>query len=318
MPKTAAYCALEERLGAGDVIVLDAGVATEIESRGVPMTNEIWAARSALDHFEAVVETHLAYIAAGADIITANTYATSRLVLAPKGLDHLTRDINTRSLEAALTARERAGRPDVLVAGSISHFIAIPTGAEVQPNTDELGADELLSAFTEMREFQEAAGVDVILLEMMALPKRMTEIFKAVGAGTTPAWCGYSVLASDDGRALTGRHDTTIPFSDLVTLGIEADFPVHGVLHSPAEIISDSLSAIREQFAGPMMAYPDSGFFKSPNWQFVDVMSPADLAGFSKTWIGLGAQVIGGCCGLGPDHTRAQRTLADEVNASGL
>ncbi|MEL6621809.1 MAG: homocysteine S-methyltransferase family protein, partial [Pseudomonadota bacterium] len=66
MPITPRYTQAENRLKKGEVLVLDAGVATELERRGLPMTDGVWSARAALDHFETVVALHRAYIDAGA------------------------------------------------------------------------------------------------------------------------------------------------------------------------------------------------------------------------------------------------------------
>ena len=57
------------------------------------------------------------------------------------------------------------------------------------------------------------------------------------------------------------------------------------------------------------MAYPDSGYFKSPNWQFSEIISPEDLAIFASEWIKSGVNIVGGCCGLGPKHTKALSDL---------
>ena len=69
------------------------------------------------------------------------------------------------------------------------------------------------------------------------------------------------------------------------------------------------LRILREVFDGPLMAYPGSGYFKSPNWEFKDVIRPDDLAGFAKDWVAAGAHVLGGCCGFGPEHIEALRPM---------
>ena len=75
------YAETERRLHSGGIVILDGGTGTELERRGVPMDAEAWGGPATLEHtgmFEAV---HQDYIAAGAEIITANTYASSRLML---------------------------------------------------------------------------------------------------------------------------------------------------------------------------------------------------------------------------------------------
>ena len=57
------------------------------------------------------------------------------------------------------------------------------------------------------------------------------------------------------------------------------------------------------------MAYPESGHFEMPHWHHVDIIAPADFVRVARGWIDAGVRVIGGCCGMGPDHIRALAAL---------
>ena len=80
-----------------------------------------------------------------------------------------------------------------------------------------------------------------------------------------------------------------------------------------AGLVEESLAVVRRHFAGPLMAYPDSGYFEAPDWRFVDSMSPARFEEFCRRWISCGVQLIGGCCGLSVEHIRAAARARDEV-----
>ena len=56
-----------------------------------------------------------------------------------------------------------------------------------------------------------------------------------------------------------------------------------------------------------MGVYPEAGYFTMPNWHFVDVIEPDDLARDARIWIGGGVRMVGGCCGLGPEHIAVLR-----------
>ncbi|MGI9423154.1 MAG: homocysteine S-methyltransferase family protein, partial [Hyphomicrobiaceae bacterium] len=289
------------RLTNGGVLLLDGGVSTELQRRGVPMADELWSGRAALDHWEAVVDMHCAYIDAGADIITANTYASSRLMLDPVGLGSKVEEINQRSIDAALAARERSGAKDVLIAGSLSHAIPLQIRGKPQPVDDRLGNDVLAKAFQEMTSILSDGGVDLILVEMMSKPNRMRPLFEAVSAGTLPVWCGLSVKRGEAGK-LVATHDSKVPFDANVMLAAAQNFDVWGIMHSPADLIDEALAALRGSRTRLLMAYPDSGYMEMPNWQFVDTMKPDRFAQFAELWIESGVQIVGGCCGLGPEH----------------
>ena len=298
------YERARRRLESGGVLILDGGVSTELQRRGVQMANEVWSGRVTLDHWQALVDMHRAYIDSGADIITANTYASSRLMLEPAGLGGRVEEINRRSVEAALVAREQSGASEVIVAGSMSH--AIPTQIAGHPlkADDAPGASALAAAFKEMVSVFEETDVDLLLLEMMSKPERMLPLFDALSQNNLPAWCGFSVKRDGVGE-LRAIHDESVSFAANIASAMACTFDVWGVMHTSADIIGAALSELKSAAPKPLMAYPDSGYIEMPNWQFVDVMAPERLADFAAVWISEGAQIVGGCCGLGPEHIAA-------------
>ena len=76
-------------------------------------------------------------------------------------------------------------------------------------------------------------------------------------------------------------------------------------MHSSADVIGEATAILRQKYKGPLMAYPDSGYFRMPHWQFEGVIEPEALVEFARTWVDDGVQILGGCCGLSPDHIAA-------------
>jgi len=298
------YEALLSKINSGQMAILDSGISTELERRGATMDDQVWSARVSIEHFDFLVETHQAYIDAGADVITVNSYASSRLVLETAGLADEVRTINMKNIEAALLARERCGNQDVLVAGSVSHNLGFLTGSN-QFNNIQVTRETLFEAFNEMFSFYEEGEVDLVLLEMMSVPSRMLPLFECASSSSLPVWCGLSAKRSGRNATITGYHDETIPFIDNIQEAIKFGFEGIGIMHSSVDLIGDAIELIKANYDGLIMAYPDSGYFKSPNWQFEDVITPDHLTEFADQWKQAGANIIGGCCGLGPEHTEA-------------
>src|SRR5690348_10393557 len=124
------YARLKERLAERQTIILDGPTGTELQRRGAPMDVAAWCGPATLDHERLLTAIHTDYIRAGADVITANTYASSRLMLADAGLADRVDEINRRAIAAALRARDTAPNGDtVVVAGSLSHMVPIRRGA---------------------------------------------------------------------------------------------------------------------------------------------------------------------------------------------
>jgi homocysteine S-methyltransferase len=80
-------------------------------------------------------------------------------------------------------------------------------------------------------------------------------------------------------------------------------------MHTQSDALGSSLEVLKKKYSSPLFAYPDSGYFKSPNWQFENVISNNALKQFAEQWIKTGARVIGGCCGLSPEHIKTLATL---------
>src|SRR5260370_20168441 len=129
------YADLKNRLTAGNVIILDGPTGTELQRRGAPMDPAAWCGPATLANDRLLTTIHADYIAAGAHVITANTFASSRLMLTKAGLGDRVREINERAVAAALRARDAAvGGAPVVVAGSLSHMVPLPKGsAAVDP-----------------------------------------------------------------------------------------------------------------------------------------------------------------------------------------
>jgi S-methylmethionine-dependent homocysteine/selenocysteine methylase len=291
--------------------ILDSGVSTELERRGGVMDEGCWSARVSIDAFDLLVNTHKAYIDAGADIITVNSFATSRLVLGRTGNADQIQNINMKNIEAALEARVQCGADNVLVAGSIAHQVAWERDGETfkQQIDMPVSHEELKRAFNEMIFYHEQGEVDVILLEMMTIPNRMKVLFDCLSSSSLPIWCGFSAKRENEYSSIASWHDRNVRFIDNILMAAAYNFDMMGIMHSSVDLISDAVSLIQENYSGPLMAYPDSGYFKPPNWQFEEVISPEELSKFALGWKHKGVAVIGGCCGLGPEHTKALAKL---------
>lgn len=305
------YAEIERRLENGGIVILDGGTGTELERRGVPMNAQAWCGPATLEHTGVLENIHRDYISAGADIITANTFASSRLMLDQAGLAGRFGDINRTAVGAAHRARAAGGREGVAVAGSLSHMLPIVSGAAKTDLTRAPSEAEMTDAFGELAELLRDEGCDLILLEMMYHPDRMEPAFKAATATGLPIWAGFSARRDENGQVLSFASDKDIPFEETVRVLVDFEIAAAGVMHTPSHVVGDAIAIVREAFDGPLTAYPDSGYFKMPHWQFKDVIAPDELLQFVQKWTTTGVQVAGGCCGISPDHIAAIAPLKD-------
>lgn len=297
----------------GGIVILDGGTGSELQLRGVAMDPEAWCGPASLENAGLLEAIHRDYIAAGADIVTANTYASSRLMLGPAGFAERFEEINRTAVAAAQRAREASGRRDLLVAGSLSHMCPHVSGSARTDLARKPSQAELADAFGELAGLLRDEGCDLILLEMMYDPERMGLAFKAAAETGLPVWAGFSARRGQDGRVLSYASERDIAFEEVVRVLDDFDVGAAGVMHTPSNLTGEAIAILRGAFAGPLMAYPDSGYFKMPEWQFEDVIPPDELLRFAAQWVGNGVQIVGGCCGLSPEHIAALGPLKSRI-----
>lgn len=294
------YGTLADKLTAGRVVVIDGGTGTEIQRRGVPMDAETWCAEANLSHADVVRQVHEDYIAAGAEAIIANTFATSPLLF-----DHLGRVAEIAPLDktAVRIARE-AAQDRVPVAGSFSTMRPVVKGRDRTARQKEWPEHRARELMKRKAESLLEAGIDFIAMEMMRdLDYSLWATEAAVATGL-PVWVGVSVERAENGHLHGfGRPDYDLDriVEPLMATGAE----VFTIMHSSPNDTSDALPLARAHWTGVVGCYPESGYFTMPDWQFVDVIPPDELVRLARSWTAGGARIVGGCCGIGPEHIRS-------------
>jgi len=292
-----AVTSLQERLRAGQKILIDGATGTDIERRGVPMTDGAWCGNSAFTHPDDVRAVHLNHIEAGAELIIANTYASSRHVLANADLQDSFEDVNRIGARLALEAREQSGRTNVTVAGSMS---TTPQGAPFPP------LEQARANYLEQARILADEGVDIIVLEMMREIDHTEVCLEAALTTGLPVWLGVSRFIKDGGSMMGEGHDTLEAF--MQKFG-SAPIEVLSVMHTEADDVDACLDVIQQHWNGPIGVYAQSGRFDPPDWVFIDVISAEDYAAKCAGWLERGVQVIGGCCGIGHEHIAHLNTI---------
>ncbi len=295
------YKIIQDKLDKGQTIILDGGTGTDIQRRGAPMSGDTWCAEVNLTHPDIVRAVHEDYIRVGADIITANTFASSAL-----SFNHYGRDDDLLKIDQAAVAIARqaaAGKP-VAVAGSVSTMRPVAPGTDRTLKEREWPEAEARALFKRKVENLVAAGVDLLMMEMMRDVDYSVYATEAAIATGLPVWVGLSVERRENGRLSGfGREDQLLEnFAErLVATGPV----VMNIMHTSSNDTDEALDTLRKYWNGPVGVYPECGYFKSPDWQFVDVITPEDLVGKSLEWQIKGANIFGGCCGIGPCHIAA-------------
>ena len=203
---------LDNKLRNKEIIVLDGATGSEIARLGAAMNSSAWCGVANKTHPDIVRQVHEEYIRAGADVVTANTFSTSRHVLASAGLADETVSINARAVELAREAVNNVSpeRP-IAVAGSMSNMLAWIPGT-VSPDLRFLPTpEEEFNNYQEVAQTLAKSGVDLILMEMMTDIDRSSMAISAAVETGLPVWIGNSCTLRDDGSASVWNQHSEEP-----------------------------------------------------------------------------------------------------------
>jgi S-methylmethionine-dependent homocysteine/selenocysteine methylase len=290
---------LEEKLKAGQIILLDGATGTELEKRGVPMNDKAWSATAVLSSPEAVRAVHRDYILAGADVITANSFSLARHMLVAAGLAEQFGQLNQAAVRLAVEARAQAATAPVAIAGSIA-----PTAFCSEPARDYLPRAEALAGYAAQAEILAEAGADLLIIEMIGDLEQGSLAVQAACATGLPVWLGFSCRRSEAGQLMLWDlgHSLGEGVAAIALFGGSAAF----IMHTDIADTTAAFALLRGAWPGTLGVYAHVGAFVMPNWHFTDI-SPEDYARETGIWISMGARIIGGCCGIGPAHIRELR-----------
>ena len=226
----------QENLAAGHVLVIDGGMGTELQRRGVPMDEVVWSGAAVLSHPEVVRAVHEDYIRAGADVIITNTFGSTRQMLGGAGLGDQVEQVHRRAVALAQEARDATAR--VAIAGSLSPS---PPGFDHQAYPPP---DEELAVYRESAQLLADSGVDLIALEMLEDTTHAPLVMRAALDTGLPVWLGVSCRRVD-GRLVrfsTGSAEVLLAhiLDTLVPMGPDAVT----IMHSEIDAVSEAIAMV--------------------------------------------------------------------------
>ena len=263
--------------------LFDGGMGTMLQQNGLPAGEK--PERFNLEHPEVVRQIHAAYVEAGADIITTNTFGASRHKLGCDPAPYITAAVNL--------ARE-AGAP--LVAMDIG-----PSGAMLQP-MGPMSFDEAYDLFAEEVRAGAAAGADLVLIETMSdLLEAKAALLAARENCDLPVF--VTMTFGEDGRTFLGTEPKTAAVA-LTALGADAV----GINCSlgPKELLP-LVRQLRQYTHLPLIVQPNAGIPRLENGETVFDVGPEEFAQYGEIFLEEGVTILGGCCGTNASHIRALR-----------
>jgi len=306
-----------DRITHEGVILMDGALGTELERRGVPVDTKSWSAVSMIEHADVVRAVHADYVRAGADLHIVNSFALGRQVLEPAGFGDQVVAFNQRAVKLCKQAilDSDADRP-LWIAGSLSTF------ADNSDRTKLPQGPTLRANYREQAAILQEAGVDLLAIETLCdVDISLDAIAGALPTGL-PLILGFTCHWSDDGKTVETRPGVGVPPIPLTKV-LDALIPevpsdttvIYAIMHSDFDVTDAGLIELKEKWTGPTAVYPNSGRFNNLRLDFDGVCLPEHFVYAANNWIEAGANIVGGCCGLGPKHIEALRDHIKRMNS---
>jgi 5-methyltetrahydrofolate--homocysteine methyltransferase len=283
---------LRALLGGDDTVLLDGGMGTLLQESGLDDggSGELWN----VDRPEVIERIHEAYAAAGARLLTTNTFGGTRPRLAKHGLEDRVHELNRAG---AAGATEVARRHGILVAGDLG-----PTGELLSP-LGTMEPDQAQELFADQLRGLADGGIYVVLVETMS---DLGEVAAAVAAAreVVPDAPVIATLSFDTNlRSMMGvRPGDAV--TALAELGVDAVGANCG--RGPEEMLQIAEQLTRARDGGLLVvAQSNAGLPVLVGDTFEYNASPAELADHARALRGLGVDLIGACCGSTPEHIAA-------------
>lgn len=279
-------------------VVLDGGMSNQLEAAGHDLSDALWSARLLADRPEAVVEAHLAYYEAGADVAITSSYQATFEGFARRGIprERVTGLLGLSvglAREAARRAHAKGTARPLWVAASVGPYGAMLADGSEYRGRYGLSVAELERFHRPRLEVLAAAGPDVLALETVPDTDEAVALLRGVRGLGVPAWLSYSV-AGDRTRA--GQ-----PLEEAFALAAGADEVVAVGVNCCAPGDVDAAVATASRVTGkPVVVYPNSGETWDATaraWTGRSTLTPARVT----AWERAGARLIGGCCRVGPE-----------------
>lgn len=298
-------------------ILLDGGLSNELERQGCSLEHKLWSAHLLDSNPGAIVLAHLSYLESGAECIITSSYQASIPGFMALGHDEPAASaFILKTVQLAEEARTRflsqnphASRP--LIAASIG-----PYGAYLADGSEYRGdyalSDQELTDFHEPRIHLLAhSTADILACETIPSFREAMVLAQILQNTNKPAWVSFSCK---DGRsisdgtpiakcaALFSRHPT------VFAIGVNCTSP---------EYISELIRSLRTQSGDKkIVVYPNTGAVyhaESKTWSGLSDSSSCEL--MAKEWMDLGADIIGGCCGIGPEQIKSMNNLLAQMKS---
>lgn len=302
------------------VLILDGGLATELENRGHNLDHHLWSARLLINKPDEIRAVHNSYLKAGADCIISASYQATIPGFISEGLnEEEAKALIKRTITIACDARDDflhsqhndENRLKPIIAASIGPYGAYLANGSEYTGSYEINSENLMHFHESRWELLAQTPADLFACE--SIPSiREAEVLRRLLDNTPDIQAWFSFTCRNNGHISDGTpiEDGLALFEDssqTVAIGVNCTAPNH--------ILSLVKKIAQHQPSKNIVVYPNSGeMYDAKNKTWLGIDTSLDLSQKAMQWKQAGARLIGGCCRTGPNHVRNLRKILIENN----
>ena len=292
-------------------LILDGGLSNVLEEFGCDLNHRLWSARLLIDEPELILRAHLTYLEAGANLISSAGYQASLEGFIKTGLSPLEAErLILRSVELAEEARDIYLRNNntekkIYIAASMGPYGAILADGSEYRGHYAISEKALKDFHAKIIELLATSNADFFGFETIPSMPEVKVLSELLSRFTKPSWISFSCkdeLHLNDGNKISEAAKLLANNTSVFAIGVNCTSPkyISGII----EVLKQSVPEKK------IIVYPNSGevyHVQSKSW--LGVSDPFSFEKMAQEWREKGADIIGGCCRIGPEHIQRIRDL---------
>jgi len=275
---------------------IDGGLSGELEKRGHNLADKLWSARLLRDAPEAIAEVHQDYVDAGGRVIITASYQASRAGFMATGMTQdQADDLMKLSISIAKDVAAKASEK-VWVAASVGPYGAVLGGGQEYVGNYGVAHEELVAIHRERIEVLASAKPDLFACETIPDLDEVRALVEVLADyPDIPAWITMSAqdgASTCAGQGIGHLAEIVKDCESIVAIGVNCTMPEH---------VTSLLRKLSAKTSLPLVVYPNAGrVWDGENMCWIGEGHDTLPSQIISEWVKAGAQLIGGCCGLGP------------------
>ena len=292
-------------------ILLDGGLSNQLEEQGIDLNHKLWTARLLDENPNAIIEAHLSYLKAGARILITSSYQSSVEGFVNAGYSE------TRALELILLTSELANEgikrfrsefgdsENVWIAASVGPYGAfLADGSEYNGNYSISQVDLIAFHLSKLKSLENSSA-DFFACETIPSLLETEVLNELLRIMKKPAWVSFACCDGqhiNDGTPIRRAAQMLNANNNIFAVGVNCTAP---------QFVTDLISELKAACPNKrIVVYPNSGeTYDATEKKWSGKMNPLICGMQSLEWIRAGADIIGGCCRMGPEHIAAIGTM---------